>query len=69
MNHSRWDVMPSLSEDQLSIMSGNGLTPLMAQLLYNRGVADPVEVDSFLNVDQSLLNVPSLLPDMDKAGS
>ena len=48
-------------------MSGNGLTLLMAQLLFNRGVADPAEVQSFLSVDQSLLNEPFLLPDMDKA--
>lgn len=48
-------------------MSGNGLTPLMAQLLYNRGVTDPDGVDSFLGVDQHLLNDPFLLPDMDRA--
>ena len=67
MSHSRWELMPPLSEDQLSVMSGNGLTLLMAQLLFNRGVADPAEVQSFLSVDQSLLNEPFLLPDMDKA--
>lgn len=67
MSHSRWEVMPPLSEDQISRMSGNGLSPLMAQLLFNRGVADAAAIEAFLNVDSGLLNDPFLLPDMDKA--
>jgi len=39
----------------------------MAQLLYNRGVTDPAQIESFLAVDERLLNDPFMLPDMDKA--
>jgi single-stranded-DNA-specific exonuclease len=67
VNHSRWKIKAPISEDQLAAMSGNGLTPLMAQLLCNRGVTDPDSIDSFLGADQHLLNDPFLLPDMDKA--
>jgi single-stranded-DNA-specific exonuclease len=67
VTHSRWEVMPPLSEDQISRMSRNGLSPLMSQLLFNRGVADAAEIEAFINVDQGLLNDPFLLPDMDKA--
>ncbi len=58
-----------MPEGQSAAISGNGLTPLMAQLLYNRGVTDAAGIDSFLDGDQNLLNDPFLLPDMDKAVS
>jgi len=39
----------------------------MAQLLYNRGIADPAQVEAFLAADERLLGDPFLLPDMEKA--
>lgn len=64
MNHSRWQMPPCLPAEQLA---GTGLSPLMAQLLYNRGIADPAQIDSFLAADENLLNDPFLLPDIEKA--
>jgi len=45
------------------------LTPLIAQLLYNRGITEPDQVEPFLAADERLLADPFLLPDMDKAVS
>ena len=51
----------------VELLAGIGLPPLMAQLLYNRGITDPTQIDSFLAADENLLNDPFLLPDMEKA--
>ena len=64
LNHSRWQMSPCLPAEQLA---ETGLPPLMAQLLYNRGITDPTQIDSFLAADENLLNDPFLLPDMEKA--
>ncbi|MCK4964291.1 MAG: single-stranded-DNA-specific exonuclease RecJ, partial [Dehalococcoidia bacterium] len=58
---------PRFSEAQLSRISRKSLPPLIAQLLYNRGITDPAQLESFLTADERLLNDPFLLPDMDKA--
>lgn len=67
MKHSRWNLLTRLTEEQLSTMSQDSLPPLMAQLLYNRGASNPADVESFLSVDERLLNNPFLLPDMNEA--
>ena len=67
MSRSRWQMPPRFSEAQLSRISRKSLPPLIAQLLYNRGITDPAQIESFLNADERLLNDPFLLPDMDKA--
>ena len=41
-----------------------GLPPLQAQLLFNRGITEPAEVEGYLTPDASLLHDPFLLPDM-----
>lgn len=64
MSHSRWRLPPHPPAEQLS---RTDLPPLMAQLLYNRGITDPAEIEPFLAADERLLNDPFLLPDMDKA--
>ncbi|OGO21673.1 MAG: single-stranded-DNA-specific exonuclease RecJ [Chloroflexi bacterium RBG_16_51_9] len=40
------------------------VSPLVAQLLYNRGLTDPSQIASFLAADESLSGDPNLLPDM-----
>ncbi len=45
------------------------ITPLLAQLLYNRGLAEPTQFEPFLAADEQFLNDPLLLPGMDKAVS
>jgi len=44
-----------------------GVSPIVAQLLINRGVTDPSEASSFLNCDISALHDPRLLKDVEKA--
>ncbi len=46
--------------------NGLSLPPFQAHLLYNRGVRDRGQVESFLNSDSDLRNDPLLLPDMEK---
>ena len=64
MSHRRWQLPSRLPAEQLARLD---LPPLVAQLLYNRGITDPAHIDSFLAADERLLNDPFLLPDMDKA--
>ena len=65
MNHSRWQIPPRLPAERLA--RTKDLSPLMAQLLYNRGITEPDQVEPFLAADERLLADPFLLPDMDKA--
>jgi len=39
----------------------------MAQLLYNRGITEPSQLDSFIAADERLSGDPALLPDMHQA--
>ncbi len=43
------------------------MPPLIAQLLINRGVHSPSDLDSFLDTSLDSLHDPFLLPDMNKA--
>lgn len=43
------------------------ITPLLVQLLHNRGIVDPAEFEPFLVADERLAHAPLLLPDIDKA--
>ena len=49
-------------------LSASDLSPLIAQLLYNRGVK-PEEIDPFLSADHRLEGNPFLLPDISQAVS
>jgi len=46
-----------------------GVDPLVAQLLHNRGISEPAEVEIFLSADKRLEVDPFLLPDMHQAVS
>ncbi len=65
MSHSRWNLLPSVPDQQL--VNSSGFPPLIVQLLYNRGISRPDEFHSFLTSDRSLLGNPFLLPDMHRA--
>ena len=67
MSRRRWQIQPRLPEEQLAGISGNRHHPLLVQLLYNRGINDTAQIESFLAADERLLNDPFLLPDMDRA--
>ena len=55
--------MPRVPDEYLN---ASGFTPLVAQLLYNRGVK-PEEIDAFLSADRRLEGNPFLLPDISQA--
>lgn len=43
------------------------ISPLLIQLLHNRGITDPAQFEAFLAADERLANDPFLLQEMDKA--
>ena len=65
MNHSRWNILPPVPDEYL--VDTSGLAPLIAQLLYNRGLTEPSQIESFIAADERLLGDPFLLPDMPRA--
>ena len=62
---ARWKILPPVPDEYLK---ATDLSPLIAQLLYNRGVK-PEETTPFLSADRSLEGNPFLLPDISKAVS
>ena len=62
MNHYRWNLLPPAPDKRLA--SSSGFPPLVAQLLYNRGVTEPSQLEPFLTADKRLSGDPFLLPDM-----
>ena len=65
MNRYRWNLLPPAPDNHLDRSSG--FPPLLAQLLYNRGVREPSQLEPFLTADKRLCADPSLLPDMNLA--
>ena len=60
---ARWKVLPKATNEYLVAAE---LPPLIAQLLYNRGVK-PEEIEAFLSADHRLEGNPFLLPDISQA--
>lgn len=44
-----WEIAPPAEADHLQ--SYSGMTPILAQVLYNRGLTDPLDAHDFLNAD------------------
>ncbi len=65
MNHCHWKLLPPVPDEHLATTAG--LSPLVTQLLYNRGLSEPAQVELFLAADSRLLGDPFLLPDMQPA--
>jgi len=65
LNHSHWNLLPPISDQHLANTSG--FPPLIAQLLYNRGLTEPSQLESFITADKRLSGDPFLLPDMHQA--
>ena len=64
MNHSRWNLLSPAPEN---LINASTFPPLIAQLLYNRGLTDPSQLELFIAGDERLSDNPSLLPDMHQA--
>jgi len=65
LNHSRWSLRPRLTDNQLTRWPD--LPRLIIQLLYNRGLTEPSQCESFITADQRLVGNPYLLPDIQPA--
>ncbi|MFC1861912.1 single-stranded-DNA-specific exonuclease RecJ [Chloroflexota bacterium] len=65
MSHSRWNVLPSVPDKHW--ITTSGFSPLIAQLLYNRGLTESSLLEAFISADERLSGDPNLLPDMHKA--
>jgi single-stranded-DNA-specific exonuclease len=65
LSHYRWNLMPPVPDSNLALNSG--LSPLIAQLLYNRGLTEPAQLEPFITADKRLAGDPSLLPDIQPA--
>lgn len=61
----RWDIQSTATSEQLAALPA--LEPLLAQLLFNRGIATADEADNFLHPDYDELHDPFLFRDMQKA--
>jgi single-stranded-DNA-specific exonuclease len=64
LNRYRWNILPPAPEEQLTT---SGLSPLIAQLLYNRGISQPSQLEAFLSADKRLAGDPAQLPDIEPA--
>jgi single-stranded-DNA-specific exonuclease len=66
LSHSRWNLLP-----QAPLLGEKGgspnYSPLLVQLLYNRGITRPEDFAAFLASDRSLMADPFLLPGMEQA--
>jgi single-stranded-DNA-specific exonuclease len=62
---ARWKILPPVPDEYLN---ASGLSPLIARLLYNRGV-QLEEIAPFLSADRRLEGNPFLLPDISQAVS
>jgi len=83
LTQRRWQISPPISADSLaqrlrhkSLSQAHGegvsteqsdISPLLIQLLHNRGITDPAQFEAFLAADERLANDPFLLQEMDKA--
>jgi len=65
LSHSRWNLLPTIPGQHA--LNVSGFPRLIAQLLYNRGLTEPSQIDSFINADERLSGDPFLLPDMQQA--
>jgi len=63
LSQTHWRILP-----QVPLRTNlPGIHPLVVQLLYNRGITEPSQIEAFLSIDQRLKTDPFLLPDMHRA--
>jgi single-stranded-DNA-specific exonuclease len=65
LTHYRWNLLPPAPDKRL--VASSGLSPLIAQLLYNRGLTETSQLEPFIIADKRLSDDPSLLPDIHPA--
>jgi single-stranded-DNA-specific exonuclease len=65
LNHYRWNLLPLVPDQHLA--KTTAFSPLIAQLLYNRGLTEASQLEPFISGDKRLCGDPSLLPDIQPA--
>jgi len=65
LGHSRWNLQPPVP-DKLLVNNTCGFSPLIVQLLYNRGLTEPSQLEAFIAADKRMMADPFLLPGMDR---
>jgi len=63
----RWLVAPKMPADSSLESSGDATHPVLRQILFNRGLTRPAEIQSFLSNHYLLSRDPFKLADMDRA--
>jgi single-stranded-DNA-specific exonuclease len=64
LSHSRWNLLPSIPDENVG---GNNIPLLIRQLLYNRGITQPSDIETFLAADERLRGDPNILPGIHEA--
>jgi single-stranded-DNA-specific exonuclease len=65
LSHYRWNLLTPVPDQNLAF--NLGLSPLITQILYNRGLTEPSQLEPFFTADRRLSGDPSLLPDIQPA--
>ena len=60
--NARWRLRPARPDEIRELSRRSGLSPLVAQLLLNRGIDDPDRAVAFLDARMGSLHDPELLP-------
>ena len=67
LSQKKWIIPPLNIELQAEISNSLRISPVLSQLLINRGIADIESARTFIQSDLSLLSDPMLLPDIEKS--
>jgi len=62
-----WQISPQDTYSSQKISKGSHISPVLAQVLLNRGICGASEVDAFISPKISMLSNPYDIPDMEKA--
>jgi single-stranded-DNA-specific exonuclease len=65
LNRLRWNLLPPIPADHP--INSYGFSSLTAQLLYNRGITEPSQIEQFLEADKRLSGDSWLMPDIHQA--
>jgi len=63
----KWIVYPEKVEEAYQLCRGLNVSPLLAQILLNRGISNPAEAEKFLNPKLSDLRDPFEIPNIEAA--
>lgn len=67
MEKKLWKIATSISSDAENLAKALGISPLLAQLLLNRGISAPEKAEKFLIPDLKQLHDPFLFREMERA--